>query len=295
MDSSLKQAVEAFLQETATLPDSALERPWAWREYDEGIRLAFFRTFEELQGLAVVIANRRERSQSPTSAQRILAQFHRAYRDLEAVLLGVGDDLGGQLPAEGEWPVKIVVAHIIGTERQFYGRIHYAVERQRSGDNRPLEMPQADLEAFVGLHLNRDVLEPLPLSAIRAAQDNLHERILADLVDLSDEDLRAPSVWWEEYPYDARFRMHRFESHLRQHTIQVEKTLVALGRGPSEAKRLARLIFGGLAEVEGNLLGAPGIANDLIDDFVAELEARTAGVVAAVATGINPGRSIASA
>jgi hypothetical protein len=221
--------------------------------------------------------------QPPTSAQRILSQFHHGYRDLEAVLFSVGDDLGEQAPAEGEWPVKVAVAHITATERQFYGRIHYAVERQRSGDGRPLEMPPDDLEAYVGRHLREDVLLHQPLSAIRAAQDELHERILAELVDLSDEDLRAPSVWWEEVPYEARFRMHRFESHLRQHTIQVEKILVALGHGPSEAKRLARLIYAGLSEVEGNLLGVPSIASDLIDALIAELNLRTASVAAALA------------
>jgi hypothetical protein len=55
----------------------------------------------------------------------------------------------------------------------------------------------------------------------------------------------------------GRFRLHRFDSHLRQHTVQVEKTLVALGRGPSEARRLLRLIHAALAEVEGATIGAP--------------------------------------
>src|SRR5579859_1065449 len=280
MTMSLKQAVEAFLQKTVGLSDADLDRDLAWREYDEGLRLAFLRTFEELRGLAVAISDRRRLTRPMTSAQHILAQFHWGHRDLEAVLIGVDDEIGGHAPADGEWPVKVAIAHIVATERQFYGRIHYAVERQRSGDNRPLEMAQTDLEEFVGRQLNRDVLESQPLSAIRAAQDRLHERVLAEFVDLTDDDLRAPSVWWEEYHYEARFRMHRFESHLRQHTIQVEKILVALGRGPTEARRLARLIYAGLAEVEGSLLGAPGIAGDLIDAFVAELQTRTVSVAA---------------
>ncbi len=35
-------------------------------------------------------------------------------------------------------------------------------------------------------------------------------------------------------------------------------------------------------ELEGNLLGAPGLAGELIDGFVAELDPRTAIVVAAL-------------
>ena len=282
MASALNRAVAAFLEGSARLTERELEGEWAWREYDDGVRHAFFRTYEELRGLAVIIADRRQVSQPLTSAQRILAQVHQAQIDLDAVLLGVTDDLGGTAPTEGEWSVQQTMRHIIGTERQFYGRIHYAVERQRSGTDRPLEMPEDELETFIGAHLNREALAPLPLTAVRLAMAGLHDRILTELVDFSDDDLLAPSVWWEERPYDVRFRMHRFDSHLRQHTVQIEKILVALREGPSEAKRLARLVLGALAEVEGNLLGAPEVAADLIQEFVDELGARTASVAASL-------------
>jgi hypothetical protein len=47
-----------------------------------------------------------------------------------------------------------------------------------------------------------------------------------------------------------RFRLHRFEEHLRQHTIQLDKTLVGIGRSPTEAHRLIRNIYYALADVE---------------------------------------------
>ncbi len=47
-----------------------------------------------------------------------------------------------------------------------------------------------------------------------------------------------------------RFRLHRFEEHLRQHTIQLDKTLVAIDRVPTEAQRLVRNIYNALADVE---------------------------------------------
>ncbi len=52
-----------------------------------------------------------------------------------------------------------------------------------------------------------------------------------------------------------RFRMHRFDSHLRQHTIQVEKSLQRIGHIPNESQRLLRLIFFALAQVEGVSMG----------------------------------------
>jgi hypothetical protein len=47
-----------------------------------------------------------------------------------------------------------------------------------------------------------------------------------------------------------RFRLHRFEEHLRQHTIQIDKTLVGIGKPPTEAHRLVRNVYNALADVE---------------------------------------------
>jgi len=41
-----------------------------------------------------------------------------------------------------------------------------------------------------------------------------------------------------------------------QHTVQIDKTLVALGLMPSESKQLLRRIYAALAEVEGIMIGA---------------------------------------
>ena len=63
-------------------------------------------------------------------------------------------------------------------------------------------------------------------------------------------------MYWEGYDMSLRFRLHRFDSHLRQHTVQIEKTLEGIGRPPTEAKRLLRLIYAALAEAEGATIGA---------------------------------------
>jgi len=44
--------------------------------------------------------------------------------------------------------------------------------------------------------------------------------------------------------------LHRFEAHYVQHTIQVDKTLEAIGRGPTEARRLVRVLYRDLAPIE---------------------------------------------
>ena len=264
-DKTLKLAVAAFAEATLGASEADLEREWTWRAYDEGVRYAFFRTYEELRELAVNLADQRLRQgQPPTTAQRVLAQYQLAYRDLQAVLLGVDDELGARAPTPADWPLQRVVTHIIGAERQFFSRIVYAVERQRAGDGRPLEMTEEQLEAFAGSETSRNALIPRCLSEVLSAYDGLHARVFRDLTNLSDEDLRAPSVWWEEEEVSVRFRLQRFDSHLRQHTIHAEKTLDDLDQRSSEAKRLLRFIYSAAAEAEGAQLGAEHLGQDLV-------------------------------
>ena len=57
-----------------------------------------------------------------------------------------------------------------------------------------------------------------PLLGIVAFHEMIHGRILAELADISEGDeLALPSVYWESGPLSVRFRLHRFESHIRQH------------------------------------------------------------------------------
>jgi hypothetical protein len=63
-------------------------------------------------------------------------------------------------------------------------------------------------------------------------------------------------VFWEEEHFPIHYRLHRFEAHTRQHTIQIDKTLIAIGLAPTEGKRLIRMLYNALAEVDGALIGA---------------------------------------
>jgi len=44
-------------------------------------------------------------------------------------------------------------------------------------------------------------------------------------------------------------------AHFIQHTVQVDKTLIAIGQAPSESKRLIRYLFAALAEAGAYLIG----------------------------------------
>ena len=121
---TLIQAVESFAEVAVRLDDQDLDREWSWRAYDEGIRFAFFRTYEELRELAAkLMSERTTRGKPITSAQHTLSQYHAAYRNLQAILTGVDESLIDVPPAKGEWPLRIILGHIIAAEREFFARI----------------------------------------------------------------------------------------------------------------------------------------------------------------------------
>ncbi|MGD9146897.1 MAG: DinB family protein [Anaerolineae bacterium] len=296
LETSLYRAVGQFAAVTQGVADPELDREWAWGAYDsEGVRFAFFRTYEDLRDLAArMAAERSTGGPAVSSAQRILAQYHSAYRDLEAALLSNGPDesepalIGAaqatQAPAEGEWPVRQVVAHITSAELGFYGVVKYALERHRSGDGRPAEIPDEAWDDLVGeTEESFHALMEESLDSLRAYHAALHQRVLYEFASIGDEELALPSMYWEGAELSLRFRLHRFDSHLRQHTVQVDKTLVKIGQPPNEAKRLLRLIYGALAEAEGAMVGAWDTGAALRDEVAGAISARAdeiAGILA---------------
>lgn len=258
---SLIQAIERFSAVTHGFSDDDLEREWAWRAYEEGVRFAFFRTYEELRELAArLITERTTRGKPVTAAQHTLAQYHAAYRDLQAVLIGLNDAIIDDAPAEEEWPIRMILGHIIAAEREFFARIWHAVQRFRDGHDDPVEMTAEEVAEFVGSYEAFErTMNRLSIPGIMAFYDSLHKRVLRELTGIRGLELDASSLWWEELPITVEFRLHRLDSHLRQHTIQIEKTLAELGDTPTEARRLLRLIYAALADVDSTMIGAWGL------------------------------------
>jgi len=261
---TLIQAVEKFSAVTHHLADEDLDREWVWRAYSEGIRFAFFRTYEDLRELAAtMITERTTRGKPITTAQRALAQYHAAYRDLQAVLIGIDDELVDTPPAKGEWPPRIILGHTLAAEREFFARIWHAVQRFRDGEDEPVEMTTEEVVEFVGSYQDFErTMNRLSIPGILAYYDSLHKRVLRELNTIRGLELEAKSLWWEALPITVEFRLHRLDSHLRQHTVQLEKTLIATAGPPSEAKRLLRLIYAALADVDSTIIGAWGLGKE---------------------------------
>ena len=180
-----------------------------------------------------------------TRAVEIARIHHRAYRDLTGALVGIDAQTFDQPPADGEWPVRTVVNHITIAELAFTRLIDWAVQRQRRGNGMPMEMPTDEVEAR---HAEIDAAGLM--EDVMATYASIHQEAIDATNHLSGSDLEAVGVWWEGYPVTVWFRMHRYAAHLREHTIQIDKTLAALEQSPTESERLARGIHLALADVE---------------------------------------------
>lgn len=258
LNQALTSALDGLIALTLNLPDAALDISWGWRDYnEEGIRFAFFRTYEELLDLSLALAALRTQTVPLTPAQRILGQYHAAYLDLRALCLGVSDELATRPPADEEWPAQNALAHLVGADLGFYGVLTFALEKHRAGTWSPADkITDPDWDRMIGLtEAQYEAFLKQPFAALENGHREWHLRILRELSTITEEELALPSTYWEKDPLPLRFRLGRFASHLRQHTIQIEKTLCAVAPLPNEAHRLHRLLHAALADVDAALLG----------------------------------------
>ena len=243
---TVTEAVEALVRATVDLSDEEMGRPWVWNEYDEeGLRFALFMAQHELRDLAVRLTA--ARSARPTQPQRILAQYHAAYRDLSGALAGVRDADLDREPALDEWPIRTVIEHMVGAEYGFLGVVQYARAPDRPTDDAAAEERWTSWRQEHGYRGPQQISGGI--SEIREVLFEVHRRVLRELADLTEADLDRRAMFWDGAK-PIRFRLHRFEAHLVQHTVQIDKTLVGIGRGPTEARRLVRILYRDLAPVE---------------------------------------------
>lgn len=296
--SDLAAAVAHLASVAQPLSDADLGQPYRWLAHNEGARFALIGATHELRALAVRLAAERRRSGPPlTRAQHALAQYHAADRDLDAVALSITAAEYDAAPAPGEWPLRYIYGHMVGAERNFFALVHYGLRRQREEGNLPPTLPDGEADRLHGPFAETfgPLMDTGTREAMAAFHAALHARALAEFAGISDGEIDGPSIWWEGEPYTLEYRLHRFEAHLRQHTIQMERTLDQLGRPANEARRLIRQLYAALAEVEGTLIGAPELgaaeraaAAEAIAGYAAGLSeavSRAAALVAAVRAG----------
>jgi hypothetical protein len=294
---TLFDALERLSAVTHHFSDFDLEQPYAWRAHEEGVRFSLLGTQFELQALAAQLAHQRAQDGPPlTKAQRILGQFHTAYRDLQGVLAGFDAADYDKKPTPSDWQMRYVLGHMARTQMTFCALADYGL---RMGQDAGLseQFPKDAVDQIFGPVADfMTVMENQGLAEMTALFDDIHRRTLERFTGVSDEDLEtAGPIWWEREGYPIHYRLGRMEAHIRQHTIQAVKTRSAVSGPLSEAVQLLRLNYNALAAVEAAVLGAPelGLSEQaaLADAIIERAEAVGAVVeqaremIAAVQTG----------
>jgi uncharacterized damage-inducible protein DinB len=275
-NNELALAVETFAKIFITGSDKKLERYWKWKDHDEeGIRFAFFVTLQELRQLAVTLSTLRSK---PTPAQHILSHYHAAYLDLQAAILGLSAEDADKIFAEGEWSARRVYAHILATDIGFTAVIRYALEGHRSGTWKQDPMSDEDEARLSGISgMTEDEYQALvkgPFEKMLAYHRDFHPHIIEEFSTITNEELDLPSTFWEKTRFPIRHRLHRYEAHYVQHTIQMDKTLDAIGQPLNESKRLLRKIYAALAEVERTMIGVDKLEHAAIEETTLSIQQR---------------------
>ncbi|MEP6894986.1 MAG: hypothetical protein ABI986_05205, partial [Chloroflexota bacterium] len=147
--------------------------------------------------------------------------------------------------------------HILGADIGFTAVVRYALDGHRAGLWKPDQMSDEDETRMIGMtEVEYKALVRSPLQDMLTYHHKLHPEIISDFSAITDSELELPSAFWEETRFPIHHRLHRYEAHFVQHTIQIDKALVAIGQAPSESKRLVRKIYAALAEAEGVMIGA---------------------------------------
>jgi DinB superfamily len=254
------------------LDERELNRRWWWREDRGGeteVRYAFFRAIEALERAAGAAADSVAAAGARPAGAAAFGLATAARWDLHGVLAPLVDaDLDAD-PGGGEWTIRQTLAHVVHVQRAYPSFASWWLSREQTPDL-PESIPDGVDEGFP----EESADGTGTLAEIRARLDGAMDGAAERMASLDEAQLATPARW-AGYAVDVGFRLGRMSSHLQEHTVQVDKTLVMLDRTPPEAHRLVRLVFRAYGRLEAVIFGLPqGMAEagrKPLEDAVAEV------------------------
>jgi hypothetical protein len=247
------------------IPDARLDGPWRWRRSDlDDIerRYAFYRIYERFEAAIGAIESGRATDPGIDDVPSVgglavpaLAAATAARWDLHGAMAGMPDDAWDADPGGGEWTIRTTIGHIIASQRAYgWYNAWYLSQAARIGE--AVYPPDGTLPT-----------DPADDAEGRGTLGEVRRR-LDDVVDTNIEASAAlgPAAMgvgarWSGLPVSIEFRLGRYGSHIREHTVQIDKTVALIGRQPTEVERLVRLILATYGRLEALLIGRP--ASDL--------------------------------
>jgi hypothetical protein len=235
-----RAAVRAAAADYLSIPDAALQKVWLYRGVDpeDGVRYGIYRAAETIESadaeLEAALAGAPARPPGAIrSAPATIARWA-----LQGRLVALDDKLLDQVPRDGEWTLRQTMAHTVGGQRG-YGTFTRWWLTQPLGPGRPERIP-AEANAALDRELPPEPTEAAgTIAEICARFDAVLDEWSLRVADL-DADALAASARWSGVPVDVDFRLGRWPSHIREHTLQIDKTLDWLGYQPSEPVRIVR-------------------------------------------------------
>jgi uncharacterized damage-inducible protein DinB len=283
---ALGAAREAFTRASGHLlsvPEHALARDWPWiGEGETDVRSGFYIALARLQqARGEVDRALAEAGVVPGPAWGALAAATEARWELHGSLAPLRDDAMDADPGGGEWTVRGTLGHITESQRGYQWFSAWWAARRDDGEL-PAHAPE-ELDADLP---PEDEQRSGSLADVRDRFDALVDLGIALWLDATDETL-AIRARWSGFPVTVGFRLGRWGAHVQEHTVQIDKTLVMLGRPVPEVERLVRLLHRAFGRMEG---AAPALvagrghdgAAAAIESAAAEVE-RIAGEVAQLA------------
>lgn len=241
------------------IPEAALPRPWTWIGGSEGeVRYGAYRAAEALEQAEIEARHvASDADANERRAARIIGPSTAARWDLHGLLLPLDEPLLDADPGGGEWSLRLVLGHVIASQRGYgWGTAWWQANGQQAAD------PGLPTGAPESLWAN------MPDEATTEAAGSVEElRARLDaILDLSAErlcgmpdDRFALGARWSGFTVTVGFRLGRWSSHFREHTIQVDKTLAMLGQVPGEPARLVRLVLAAYGRAEAAVFGREGV------------------------------------
>jgi hypothetical protein len=262
-----RRSIDAVAVALVAIPESALERPWAWQGDEADVRYGLYHALERLEAAeadarrAIAAAERRGTLLPAAPAAGRIAPATIARWDLHGLLAGLEAETLDADPGGGEWTIRQTLGHIVAGQRS-YGWFTGWWLSQADADPWPDRVPE-------------DLADRLPdehgpemagsITEIRARLDTVLDDTAARLGGLDDDALGARARW-SGVRVTVGFRVGRWSSHIREHTIQVEKTLALLGRAPSEPERIARRVLEAYGRLEAAVFARPAAVMAAADD-----------------------------
>ena len=279
---SARESLRSALAALRAVPDSALEQEWLWDGSELDVRYGFYRQYEELEDARARVGRLVDNEVEPAGPARpIVAAATAARWDLHGLLAGLADSDLDLDPGNEEWTVRQTLAHIVSGQRGYaWFTAWWLAQRDSPLDDFPKRTPE---DAEIDLP-DEETEGRGTLAEIQHRFDDIVDLSAGVFAPFGESELTARARW-SGILVDVRFRMVRWSSHIREHTIQVEKTLGFIGHSTTEVDRLMRLIAGAYGRLEETLFmlpaDHPGVSDGLAlaGSSAARIEASAISVV----------------